>query len=599
MEKELLKRSDVPEKYKWKITDIYETDELWEKEYNTLKERLKEFDSFHGKTGESADNLLDALKLNDELSLILDRLYVYANMRFHEDSSNAKYQSLSDKADMIAVEFSEATSFLTPEITELSAEKVKEFMESSYELKVYDHFLENILRCKEHILSKDIEKLLSKTAEISAAPQNIFTMINDADISFPEVINEKGEKVPLSKGNYVSFMESSDRNVRKTAFETLYDTYLKQENTLAMTYASSVKKDVFYSKIRNFSSSLEAALDDDKIPVSVYDNLISAVNKHLPLMHRYVRLRKKMLGVDELHMYDLYAPLVADSDKKITFEEAKEIILKALEPMGEDYIENLKKGFDGGWIDVYENKGKRGGAYSWGTYSVHPYVLLNHNDTVNSMFTVAHEMGHALHSLYTWQKQPYLYSGHKIFVAEVASTVNEALLMEYLLKTTEDNKFTAFLINYFMEQFKGTFFRQAMFAEFEAKTHELVENGTPLTCALMKDIYHKLNEKYFGEDIVIDERIDIEWARIPHFYNAFYVYQYSTGYSAAVSLSKMILNEGKTAADRYKDFLSKGDSEYSIDLLKGAGIDMTTEKPFEDAMKVFEQLIERMEKIVL
>ncbi len=599
MAKELLKRCDVPDEFKWKITDIYTTDELWEEEFELVKERLAEFDKFHGKVSESAENLLEVLTLNDELALIFDRLYVYAGMRFHEDSSNDKYQSLSDKADMLYVMFNEATSFITPEVTLLSAEKVAEFMEACPELKIYDHYLENILRCKEHILSADIEKLLSKTGEIAAAPQNIFTMINDADISFPNVINEKGEKSPLTKGNYVSYLESSNREVRKTAFETLYDTYLKQENTLAATYSASVKKDVFYSKIRNFSSSLEAALDDDNIPVSVYDNLISAVNKNLHLMHRYVRLRKKMLGVDELHMYDLYAPLVADSDKEFTFEEAKETVLKALEPMGKDYVENLKKGFNGGWIDVYENKGKRGGAYSWGTYSVHPYVLLNHNDTVNSMFTVAHEMGHALHSLYTWEKQPYLYSGHKIFVAEVASTVNEALLMEYLLKTTEDNKFTAYLINYFMEQFKGTFFRQAMFAEFEAKTHELAEKGTPLTCTLMKEIYHSLNKKYFGEDIVIDERIDIEWARIPHFYNAFYVYQYSTGYSAAISLSRKILNEGKPAADRYKDFLSKGDSEYSIDLLKGAGIDMTTEKPFEDAMKVFEELIERMEKIML
>ena len=592
-------RAEIPEEYKWKITDIYADDTLWEKDYELVKSRLAEFEKFHGNAGKSAENLLALFRLNDEISLIADKLYVYAVMRFHEDSGNTVYQALSDKAEMLIIEYSQAVSFITPEITELDDKTVESYIESCGGLKIYRHYLENIMRCKSHILSKDIEKLLSKTGEIASAPQSIFTMINDADMVFSDITNEKGEKVPLTKGNYVSYLESSNRSVRKEAFETLYDAYLKQENTLAATYAASVKKDVFYSQVRKFPSSLEQALDDDNIPVSVYDNLISAVNKNLHLMHRYVKLRKKMLGVDELHMYDLYAPLVADSDKKINFEDAKATVLKALEPMGEDYTENLKKGFNGGWIDVYENKGKRSGAYSWGTYSVHPYVLLNHNDNVNSMFTIAHEMGHALHSLYTWNTQPYIYSGHKIFVAEVASTVNEALLMEYLLKTNDDKKFTAYLINYFMEQFKGTFFRQAMFAEFEAKAHELAEKGTPLTCGLLKDIYHKLNEKYFGDGIVIDDRIDIEWARIPHFYNAFYVYQYSTGYSAAISLSRKILNEGKSAADRYKSFLTKGDSEYSIDLLKGAGVDMTTEKPFEDAMKVFEGLLDRMENLVL
>ena len=385
--------------------------------------------------------------------------------------------------------------------------------------------------------------------------------------------------------------------LKKDAFDSLYASYYKQKNTIAATYSASVKSDVFFAKARKYPSALAAALEDDKIPLSVYDNLIKTVHKFLPLMHRYVALRKKLLGLDEIHMYDLYVPIVTEADKKISYEEAKQTVSKALEILGKEYTKALQEGLNSGWIDVYENEGKRSGAYSWGIYGVHPYVLLNHNDNINSMFTLAHEMGHALHSYFSWEKQPYLYSGHKIFVAEVASTCNEALLMHYLLEHTQDIPTKKYLINYFMEQFRGTLFRQTMFAEFEKITHDMAEKGEPLTYENMSQIYYDLNKQYFGEEIMIDKAISIEWARIPHFYNAFYVYQYATGYSAAIALSQKITNEGQPAIDRYLDFLSKGNSEYSIDLLKGAGVDMTTTTPIENAMSVFESLLNQLDSL--
>ena len=421
-------------------------------------------------------------------------------------------------------------------------------------------------------------------------------MCNDADMRFGNITDTDGGCVTLTKGRYITFLESADRRVRKEAFETLYAAYEKQKNMLAATYAASVKSDVFFAQAKKYGSALEMALADDNIPVSVYDNLIETVHKHLPLLHRYVALRKKILHLDEVHMYDLYAPLVADVQDKISFAEAKETVKKALAVLGKDYQKALEHGMESGWIDVYENEGKRGGAYSWGSYGVHPFVLLNHNDTVNSMFTLAHEMGHALHSWFTWEKQPYLYSGHKIFVAEVASTCNEALLMEYLLQTTKDKNMKKYLVNYFLEQFRGTLFRQTMFAEFEKITHEMVQKGEPLTWEVLNKVYRDLNCLYFGDDIVIDTQIDIEWARIPHFYNAFYVYQYATGYSAAIALSRKILQEGEPAIQAYLDFLSKGDSAYSIDLLKGAGVDMSKTEAIENAMKVFETLLDEMEQ---
>lgn len=593
----LPKRSEIDQEYKWKLEDLYETDTLWEKDYANLSQAISSFSQFQGTLSRSPENLLKCLTEYNTLSQKMDAIYTYAFMRFHEDSTNATYQNLSAKAENLLISCSAAASFMVPEILSIPENQLKTFLkEKEEDFAIYSHFFHNLLRQKEHTLSASEEALLSQAGELANAPQNIFTMLNDADMKFPSIKNSDGKEMELTKGRYTTFLENPDRIVRKNAFETFYATYLKQKNTIAATYNASVKSDNFFAKARKYNSAREAALEDDAIPLSVYDRLIETVHEYLPLMHRYVSIRKKLLGVDELHMYDLYAPLVAEADRKIPYDEAKETVTKALSVMGTEYVDALKKGLNSGWIDVYENQGKRSGAYSWGSFSAHPYVLLNHNDTINSMFTLAHEMGHALHSYFTWEKQPYLYSGHKIFVAEVASTCNEALLMDYLLKNTDDTSTRLYLINYFMEQFRGTFFRQTMFAEFEKITHEKAEQGEPLTCETLNSIYRDLNKTYFGNDIVIDEQIDIEWARIPHFYNAFYVYQYATGYCAAIALSQKILKEGKPAIKHYLDFLSKGNSEYSIDLLKGAGVDMTTTEPLKNAMAVFENLLNEMEK---
>lgn len=589
-------RNEIDNKYKWKLEDLYPDTKSWEESYEKVSAQSDKYTSFCGKIAQDPETLIEFLKFNDEISMQAERLYVYANMKFHEDSRVSLSQELSNKAEMLMVKLMNDSSFATPEITSIGEEKLSDFIAKKPELKEYEHYLLSLMRRQKHILSKAEEEILAKTGNFSNTAEDIFAMINDADMTFGDITDENGQKITLTKGRYTKYMESENRDVRKAAFDTLYASYEKQKNTLATTYYSAVKKDAFYADVRKYGSSLEAALDDDNIPIDVYNNLISAVHQYLPLMHRYVKIRKKILGLDELHPYDLYAPLAKDANLKITYSEAKETVLKALDVMGEKYISALKEGFDSGWIDVYENKGKRGGAYSWGTYSCHPYVLLNHNDNLNSMFTVAHEMGHALHSYFTWKKQPYIYSGHKIFVAEVASTCNEALLMEYMLKTTTDKNARKYLINYFLEQFKGTFFRQAMFAEFEKTAHDMVEKGQPLTCDILCKMYHDLNRQYFGDELVIDKNLDLEWARIPHFYSSFYVYQYATGYTAAIALSSKILKEGQSAVDKYMEFLSNGSSLYSIDLLKGAGVDMTSTEPFDEAMKVFESLLDMIEK---
>lgn len=595
----LLSRAQTDPKTHWHTTDIFATDIQWQEAYQDALQKIPTLSKCKGVLGKSAQSLYDCLHSYDALSLAIEKLYVYAFLRFHEDSANAFFQGLSEQAESLMIRFSTASAFIIPEILEVSPKKLLEFQKTIPQLTVYNHFFENIQRQRQHTLSPAEEALLAKAAELSQAPQNIFTMLNEADIKFPMVKNHNGEMVELSKARYTTFLENKDRDVRKAAFDALYETYEKQKNTLAAAYGASVKADVFFAQARRYHSALDAALDDDNIPTAVYHNLLDTIHQYLPLMHRYIQLRKKRLGVSELHMYDLYVPLAADITDKISYEQAKETVVKALGVMGDKYIQALKKGLSGGWIDVYENQGKRSGAYSWGIYGVHPYVLLNHNDTTHSMFTLAHEMGHALHSYFTWERQPYLYAGHKIFVAEVASTVNETLLIKYLLENTEDKNKKCYFINHFLEQFRGTFFRQSMFAEFEKLTHAMAEQGEPLTCETLNETYRKLNEQYFGQDMVIDEHIQIEWARIPHFYNAFYVYQYATGYAAAIALSKKILEEGQPAIDAYMDFLSKGNSEYSIDLLKGAGVDMTTTKPLEEAMAYFEELLDEMERLMV
>ena len=596
--KNLPRRNEVDLKFTWAIEDLYASDELWQKEYEIVKEMLPKAMEYAGRLTKSAELLLSFLQLTDDISKLMERVYVYANQKYHEDTASATYQDLSNKANALSVQVNSALSFATPEILTIPEEMIAQFRYENEELKIYDFYLKDILRLKPHILSGEMEELLADAGEIAEAPGSIFSMFNNADIKFPEITDENGETIKITHGRYGQLLESNDRRVRKEAFEAVYATYLSYRNTLAASFSANVKQEVFFAKSRKYSSTLEKALNAGNIGVEVYTNLIAAVHENMNLMHRYVTLRKKLLGLDELHMYDLYTPLISDVKMEIPFEEAKAIVAKGLEPLGEDYQKILKEGYNHRWIDIYENENKRSGAYSWGAYGTHPYVLLNYNDTLNNVFTLAHEMGHAIHSYHSDKEQPYIYAGYKIFVAEVASTCNEALLIDHMLGHTEDKKEKAYLINHFLEKFKGTLYRQTMFAEFEMITHKMVEDGESLTADALCKIYHDLNVTYFGNDIVIDSEIDMEWARIPHFYNAFYVYQYATGYSAAIALSRRILNEGDAAVADYIRFLSGGSSNYPIELLKGAGVDMSTKEPVKQALEMFAELLDQMEELM-
>ncbi len=596
--KSLPKRSEVPVEFKWKLEDIYPDEAAWEKDVEKVKELIGQVQSKAGTLSQSGKQLLDTLVLQDELTKTMDQVYVYARMRRDEDNANATYQALTDRATSLSTQVYSALSYIQPEILAIPSDKLHKLIESEAGLAHYRMLLDEIEREKPHTLSTAEEALLAEASEVTGAPSKIFGMLNNADIKFPLIKNEAGEEVELTKGRYTQFMESKDRRVRKEAFEALYATYGQYRNTIAATLTAAVKRAVFYAKVRKYESARQASLFADNIDISVYDKLIAAVHDHLPLMHRYVSLRKQILGVDELHMYDLYVPMVPEVEMEIPYEQAVETVKVALKPLGEEYSAILEKGLTSGWIDVYENEGKTSGAYSWGAYTTHPYVLLNYQDNVNNMFTLAHEMGHALHSYYSNQNQPYTYASYRIFVAEVASTLNEALLMHYMLDTTDDKRKRMYLINYYLEQFRGTVFRQTMFAEFEKIIHAKVEAGEALTADGLCAIYRELNVKYHGPDMVIDSQIDLEWERIPHFYNNFYVYKYATGFSAATSLSKQILEEGQPAVDRYLNFLKSGGSDYPLNLLKGAGVDMTSPEPINEALSVFKALLDEMEDLV-
>lgn len=596
-EERIPKRSEVNPEYTWAIEDIYPSDEAWKndlKKFQSLPSKILEF---KGKLGESGETLLAFMKLSDEITVLCDSLANYAQRKSDEDTANSVYQAMVGQLMNAYVQINSAGSFETPELISIDENKLNGFYETVPELKLYKKNLDRIRRKKEHILSDEEEKILALAGEMSQSPENIYSMFSDADLKFPDAVDKDGKAHQVTHGSYIPLVQSSDRVLRKSAFESMYHTYDSYKNTCAATLGAQIKAVQFYAKARNYSSSLAAALDGTEVPEEVYHNLISAVHDNMHYMYDYVKLRKKLLGVDELHMYDLYTPIVPDVDMRITFEEAKETVLKALAPMGEEYLSILKKGFTERWIDVYENEGKTSGAYSAGA-RVHPYVLLNHKDTLNCMFTLAHEMGHAIHSYLSNKNQPVAYSDYVIFVAEVASTCNEALLMQYLLKNTEDKKKKAYLINYFLEQFRTTLYRQTMFAEFELKINELTAQGETLTAERLNKMYRKLNELYFGNDVVIDHEIDLEWARIPHFYYNYYVYQYATGYSAAIALSQRILNEGEPAVKDYLGFLSGGCSADPITLLKGAGVDMTSSKPVADALKLFGELIEEMNELM-
>ncbi|SEO94852.1 oligoendopeptidase F [Paenibacillus sophorae] len=592
---QLLKRSEVPAENRWKLEDMFASQQEWDKTYDDAKKLIAEASKFQGKLS-TASALKDCFELDDELSLKTERLYVYAHMRQDEDTASPVYQALSQKAKKLSVDAGEALSYVTPEILALPVKKLDEFI-ADPALSDYTFTLTEMKRQKAHVLSKQEEALLAQVGTLSQAPQNIFGMLNNADLKFPKIKDESGKEVELTHGSYIKFLESPNREVRQNAFKAVYDTYAKQKNTIAATLSANVNKNVFYSRVRKYPSVLEMSLFGDNISKEVYTNLIDTIHESLPLMHRYMKLRQKLLGVDELHMYDLFAPLVDEYKMDIPFEEAKKITKEGLKPLGEDYLKTLQEGYDNGWIDIYENENKRTGAYSWGAYGTHPYVLLNHNDNLNSMFTLAHEMGHALHSYYSDSALKYRDAQYTIFLAEVASTTNEALLMHYLLEKSTDKKEKMYLLTYYADQFRTTVFRQTMFAEFEKIVHERAEKGESLTPQDLSAIYYDLNLKYYGKDMVVDKDIEMEWARIPHFYNSFYVYKYATGFSAATSFSKQILEEGKPAVDRYLGFLKSGGSDYSINILKKAGVDMSSPQPIREAMSVFENVIEQMEQL--
>ena len=599
-DRKLNTREEADARYKWAIEDLYKDDEDWKRDYELLKSRIPELTKFRGRLGESAEVLLSMQKLSDELNQLLEKVYVYANQRLHENTDNSTYQNLASQAQGLLVELSESLSFVEPELMELPDGIIETFLDENEELLVYRQYFENIIRQKKHVLPTEQEQLLAAMGEVAESPKDIFSMFNNADIRFPEITGEDGHPVQVTHGRYMSLMQSRNRQVRKDAFETMYGVYGDWRNTLAAMYRANVKQEAFLAKAHKYTSDLEAALDGSHIPVKVYEQLIEAVHESMPLMYRYMKLRKKLLGVEELHMYDLYVPVIEQDHSEIPFEQAKKTVLEGLAPMGEEYLHLLREGFDHGWIDVYENQGKRTGAYSWGAYGTHPYVLLNYQGTLHDVFTLAHEMGHALHSWYSDEHQPYIYAGYRIFVAEVASTCNEALLIHYLMEQSKkagDRKKTMYLMNYFLEQFRTTLFRQTMFAEFEKITHGLQEQGETLTADRLCEIYYDLNKLYFGEEICVDQEIAMEWARIPHFYTPFYVYQYATGFSAAIALSKQILEQGAPAVEQYKKFLKGGSSMYPLELLKMAGVDMEQKAPVQDALAVFAQYLDEMERL--
>ena len=591
-----MKRSEISDEYKWSVKDLYSSDELWNNDYEKALKSTQEKSSFEGCVMDSADTLADALSESEKDDYITERLYVYAFMRYYEDTSDGTYQQMSGKAQMLAVKMSEKYSFLVPEIMAADDDKVARFLDSD-KIKPYRHLLCDMLAKKEHTCSQKEEKLLAMASQMADSPSDIFSKFNNADVKFGKVHDEHGDEKELTSAGFSVFMESRDRNVRKEAFYALYRQYKSYINTLAASYYGNVKQAVFFANARNYESTLQMYLSGSFIPESVYTNLIDTVNNNLDKMHDYVSLRKKTLGVDELHFYDIYAPLTSDYTVKVSYENAKETVLDALKILGDDYVSQVKKGYESGWVDVYENDGKRSGAFSWGAYGTHPYIFLNYTETLNDIFTLIHETGHAMHTYYSNETQPYTYAGYKIFVAEVASTCNEVILIDYLLKHSRSDEEKKYLYGHYLEQFKGTLFRQTMFAEFEMITHRMAQDGEVLNAESLCGTYKKLNEKYFGKDMVIDEEIAYEWARIPHFYTPFYVYQYATGFSAAVAIATKIINGDKEVLHGYREFLKGGSSMHPIELLSLCKIYMSKPDVIQDALNVFGSLIEDFKKI--
>lgn len=590
-------RDEIEEKYKWRIDKVYKDKNQWEKDFEKLKSYVPKILEFSGKL-DDGNKIVEYYKLDEEASRIAEKLYVYAHQRYDEDTTNTEFQMLKSRIDAYMSEFSSAGAFFVPELLSIPDGKIEKEIENNSELKKYEFELKNILKTKPHILSKDEERLLAAVSDCLEAPANIFSMLSNADIKFPNIIDEDGEEVEFTEVKYSNFIKSKNREVRKNAFNIMFNTYGKYKNTFAEALSSSVKNFVFQAKTRKYKNSMEYSLKPNNIPIEVYTNLVESISNNLKTsLHRYVGIKKKLLKLDEIHMYDLYVPIIDTVKEHIEFEAGVEIVKEALKPLGDEYLSIFDEGVKSGWIDVFENKNKRGGAYSFGCYDTMPYVLLNYNYSMNDVSTLAHEMGHSMHSYYSRKNQPFIYADYSLFCAEVASTTNECLLINYLIKKEQDKNKKLYLINEQLEQIRTTVFRQVMFAEFEKTVHESIENGNPLSSDDYCSIWHELNVKYFGPEMVVDNEIDMEWARIPHFYSDYYVYQYATGYSAANSFSKMILDGEKDAAEKYKEFLKSGSSDYPIEVLKKGGVDMTTAKPLNDTIATFNRLLDMLENI--
>ena len=597
MQQKLPKRDEVAKELTWRLEDIYDDESKWESELNKVNELADKFASYQGKISKDSKSLLEVSKLAEEVELYLDRVYGYAHMREDQDTANSKYQGMKQRALSTYMAVSEKSAFIDPEILEISDADLEKFYAETPELDRYKRKIAETRRLKEHMLDAATEALLASAGEMQGASQKAYGMLANADLKFPSVKDSKGEEVQLSNGRFVPTQMSKDRDLRKASFEAFYGRYEEFKNTWAAMYDGEVKSRIFEAKARKYGSAFEAAVDHNDVSPAVCDSLFESIHDNMDKMHRYVTLRKKLLGVDELHMYDVYVGMLPDFDMKVSYEEAKELSLKALAPLGEDYLEVVKEAYENRWIDVVENEGKRGGAYSSGVYNVHPYMLLNYNDTLDDVFTLVHEMGHSMHTWYSNKAQTIVDAGYKIFVAEVASTTNEVLLYHYMKDNAKSKEEKAFIINHFLDSFKGTMFRQTMFEEFERKTCEMAEAGTPLTAESLYDVYLDLNKQYFGKDMISDAQIGWEWCRIPHFYYNFYVYQYATSFAAAVAIADRILKEGKPAVDQYKKFLSSGCTQDPVSLLKIAGVDLTTKAPIDSALAVFGEAINEMEEI--
>ena len=597
--KELKTRDQIDSKYKWNIEAMIPDESVISGELETIKKEAEAYgEDFAGRLPESADTLLAAFQKRDNIWRRLEKIYVYARMRRDENNAETKYQAMADQCNSVIAAVSASMAFFTPELLSASEETILAYIDAAPGLEIYRFAICDTMRQKAHILTQAEENILAQMSEITGATNDIFTMLNNADIKFGTIIDEDGDETEVTHGNFIKFMESHDRDVRKNAYNAVYDAYKELINTIASAYNYNTKTDVVSARIRKYESARAAALSGDNIPAEVYDNLVAEVHKNLPAMHRYVELRKKLLGVDKLYMYDMYVPLIKLPETSVSFEGGLDIMRDALQPLGEEYLTKMNKGIEEGWIDVYENKGKTSGAYSFGCYDSYPYILLNYTDTLKDVFTIIHEMGHSMHSRYTRDEQPYIYGSHSIFTAEVASTVNESLLMQHLLRTEDEKEMRKYLLNMHLEEFRTTLFRQTMFAEFEDITHKAIESGETLTAEWMCQQYEDLNAQYYGSAVEKDDVIRYEWARIPHFYNAFYVYKYATGYSAATAISKKILTEGKPAAQDYIRFLKTGESDYPIELLKIAGVDMSSPLPVQQAMETFNQLLDEFESLL-